>query len=108
MSREGQAENDCDTRETEEQYEIRLAEALEEHWQQWFEGMTLQVQQNADDGTTSTVLIGPVKDQPALHGLLAAVRDLNLTLLSVRRLKADSVSDDKGDQNGRQDNQSCD
>ncbi len=89
MSREGQAKDDRDTRETEERYEIRLAGALEEHWQQWFEGMTLQVQQNAEDGTTYTVLIGSVKDQPALHGLLAAVRDLNLTLISVRRVMLD-------------------
>jgi hypothetical protein len=27
-----------------------------------------------------------VADQPALHGLLIKIRDLNLTLLSVRRI----------------------
>jgi hypothetical protein len=31
----------------------------------------------------------PVADQAALHGLLAKVRDLNLPLLSVRRLDPD-------------------
>jgi hypothetical protein len=33
-----------------------------------------------------TVLVGPVADQAALHGLLAKVRDLGLPLLEVRRL----------------------
>ncbi len=35
------------------------------------------------DGTT--LLTGPVRDQAALHGLLAKVRDLGLRLLSVNR-----------------------
>jgi hypothetical protein len=34
-----------------------------------------------------TILTGPVADQAALHGLLIRIRDLNLTLLSVERLK---------------------
>ncbi len=35
---------------------------------------------------TCTLIAGPVIDQPALHGLLTIVRDLNLTLISVRRV----------------------
>jgi hypothetical protein len=30
---------------------------------------------------------GPVTDQVALHGLLVKIRDLNLPLLSVRRIQ---------------------
>jgi hypothetical protein len=33
-----------------------------------------------------TLLAGPVRDQAALHGLLARVRDLGLPLLSVKRI----------------------
>jgi hypothetical protein len=35
------------------------------------------------------VLVGPVADQAALHGLLAKIRDLGLELLEVRRLDPD-------------------
>jgi hypothetical protein len=38
----------------------------------------------ADDETR---LIGPVRDQAALHGLLAKIRDLGLTLVSVQVLE---------------------
>jgi len=37
-----------------------------------------------------TLLTGEVDDQAALHGLLSKVRDLQLTLISVYPLKADS------------------
>jgi len=40
-----------------------------------------------EDGTT--VLTGPVADQPALHGLLIKIRDLGLPLLSVNRVESD-------------------
>jgi hypothetical protein len=36
------------------------------------------------------VLFGRVADQAALHGLLAKIRDLNLTLISVARLETQS------------------
>jgi hypothetical protein len=35
-----------------------------------------------------TVIRGLLADQPALHGLLAKVRDLGLCLISVRRVDA--------------------
>ena len=31
-----------------------------------------------------TVIVGPVADQAALHGVLARIRDLGMPLLSVR------------------------
>jgi hypothetical protein len=65
-------------------YEIRVAGRLDTLWGEWFEGLTLSP---GEDG--STVLVGPVADQAALHGFLAQVRDLGLPLLSVNRLGSD-------------------
>ncbi len=59
-------------------YQLRVAEHLDDHWSAWFDGMTLS---HEDDGTT--VLRGTVIDQAELHGLLAKVRDLGATLISV-------------------------
>ena len=59
-------------------YEIRLKEHLDDHWSDRFEGLAVS---HLEDGTT--LLVGPVRDQAALHGLLGRVRDLGLTLLAV-------------------------
>ena len=59
-------------------YELRVAGRLDQHWSAWFGGLTLRPE---DDGSTS--LIGPVTDQAELHGLLAKIRDLGVTLISV-------------------------
>jgi hypothetical protein len=61
-------------------YQIRVKGILDEEWSDWFEGLTITPQ---DD---ETLLTGPVRDQAALHGLLARVRDLGLPLLSVKRV----------------------
>jgi predicted dithiol-disulfide oxidoreductase (DUF899 family) len=61
-------------------YEIRIAGVLDSRWAAWFDA--LQVSRQGDD----TSICGVLTDQPALHGLLAKVRDLGLTLISVRRL----------------------
>jgi len=67
-------------------YEIKIKGLLDEHWRQWFEGMELGNATNGETGQECTLLAGPIADQPALHGLLAKIRDLNLTLISVRRI----------------------
>ena len=79
-------------------YEIRVLGHLDPHWSTWFTGLTLTHQ---DDGTTS--LHGVVTDQAELHGLLAKVRDLGATLLSVtpddaahRSAAADAPADRPG------------
>lgn len=64
-------------------YEIRIAGRLSPEWADWFEGMTVTYA----DGVT--LLAGPVADQAALHGHLARVRDLALTLLSIRSCPPD-------------------
>jgi hypothetical protein len=63
-------------------YEIRIEGHLDDGWQDWFDGWTVTRQA---DGTT--LLSGPVPDQPALYGILRRVRDLGLPLISVTQLK---------------------
>jgi hypothetical protein len=62
-------------------YEIRIRERLDTWWVSRFDGFTIT---HEEDDTT--VLTGPVADQSALHGLLMKVRDLGLTLLSVKQV----------------------
>jgi hypothetical protein len=64
-------------------YELRVQGHLDESWSTWFGGMSLV---RTDDGTT--VLRGAVADQAALHGLIAKVRDLGTTLISVEVIDA--------------------
>ena len=59
-------------------YEIRLKGHLGSQWTDWFDGLTITLEENGD-----TLLTGPVIDQAALHGLLKKVRDLGLPLVSV-------------------------
>lgn len=62
---------------------------LDEGWSDWFDGLTINPQANGD-----MLLIGPVRDQAALHGLLVKVRDLGLVLVSVRRIDAASPAEE--------------
>ncbi len=67
-------------------YEIKVQGHLDPVWSQWLEGMTLTQCENEEGGGACTLIAGPVVDQPALHGLLAKIGSLNLTLISVRRI----------------------
>jgi hypothetical protein len=59
-------------------YQITVKEYLEDSWSAWFDGLTIT---HAQDG--STALTGVVRDPTALYGLIAKLRDLGLTLLTV-------------------------
>jgi hypothetical protein len=59
-------------------YEIRIKGHLGSQWTDWFEGLTITLEEDGD-----TLLTGLVIDQAALYGLLKKVRDLGLPLVSV-------------------------
>jgi hypothetical protein len=73
-------------------YQIKVQGNVDASWSEWFEGMEI-----ASAGASTalphasqpvTILTGPVADQAALRGVLCKLWDLNLTLISVRRLEA--------------------
>jgi hypothetical protein len=74
-------------------YRLRVSGHLDDRWSDWFGGLAVLRQ---TDGTT--VLLGPVVDQAALHGVIGRIRDLGLPLLSL-----DQVVDADGrtEQDGR-------
>ena len=67
---------------TAQHYEIRIKGHLDDRWIEWFEGLTITLEEDGD-----TLLTGPVTDQAALHGLLKKVRDLGMTLVSVNQVQ---------------------
>ena len=63
-------------------YQIRIKGHLDPQWTDWFEGLTITLEEDGD-----TLLTGPVVDQAALHGLLKKVRDLGMPLVSVNQVQ---------------------
>jgi len=74
-------------------YQIRIKGNLGREWTDWFEGLTITLE---EDGIT--LLTGPVVDQAALHGLLKKVRDLGMPLLSVCPVKPEPTTTPGTDQ----------
>jgi hypothetical protein len=64
-------------------YEIRIKGHLDDRRAVSFEGLTF-----TREGSGNTLLVGPVVDQAALHGLLRKVRDLGMPLISVIRVRS--------------------
>ena len=64
-------------------YEIRVKGQLDSQWSVWFDGLEVIPLENGE-----TLITGTIRDQSALHGILARVRNLGLPLLSVRRIEA--------------------
>lgn len=69
-------------------YEIKVKGHLEEHWADWLGGLSI-----THDSQGNSLLTGVVPDQAALHGILAQIRDLGLTLIS---LTPQSVEEQEG------------
>ena len=63
-------------------YQIKVSSHLDPKWTDWFDGFCIAPQANDE-----TLLTGAVEDQAALHSLLAKIRDLGMTLLSVNQIK---------------------
>lgn len=60
-------------------YEVEVAGQIHPGWFDFLEGWAITP---LSDGNTR--LCGPVVDQPALHGLFARIRDLNLKIISLQ------------------------
>ena len=60
-------------------YRIRVRGHLDGRWSDWLGELAIHLQ---EDGTT--MLVGALVDQAALHGVIARIRDLGLPLLSVK------------------------
>lgn len=63
-------------------YEIRVQGYLGKDAAIWFEDFEIDY---GSDG--ETILCGPVVDQAALHGILARIRDLGLTMVLIQQKK---------------------
>jgi hypothetical protein len=63
-------------------FEIHVKGQLESRWSEWLEGLEVKLLENGE-----MILFGPVVDQAALMGLLNKLSHLNLTLLSVNKVR---------------------
>lgn len=68
-------------------YEIRIRGYLDKNWSDRLAGMTI-IPCEEDAGYTITTLIGCLPDQAALFGVLNALYDMRLPLLTVECLEA--------------------
>lgn len=75
-------------------YQIRVKSHLGSDWADWFEGLTITLEDNGD-----TLLTGPVVDQAALHGLLKKVRDLGMPLVSINPVQFNETQLEKSSKN---------
>ena len=63
-------------------YHIRIQGHLGPEWTDWFDGLSITLEDNGE-----TLLTGPVVDLVLLFGLLRKVRDLGMLLISVNRVE---------------------
>jgi hypothetical protein len=68
------------------EYQIRVNGILDSSWSDWFDGFRITI--HGDE----TVLDGKVADQSALHGVLAKINELGLSLISVTQVSALGLS----------------
>ena len=63
-------------------YQIKVQANLDDRWSDWFDGLTVVVEDESADIPPVTILTGRM-DQSALRGILNKIWDLNLTLISI-------------------------
>jgi hypothetical protein len=61
-------------------YELEVEGNLSPRWFDWLDGWEITPLPNGN-----TLLSGCVRDQPALHGLFAHIRDLNFKIVSLKK-----------------------
>ena len=59
--------------------EVRVRGVIAESWWDWFDGLVI-----TESAPDETILRGQLRDQVALYGLLAKLRDLRFQLVSVQ------------------------
>ncbi len=64
------------------EYQIEIGGTLGSLHSEWLEGMTMR-----SEGAM-TIITGSIPDQPALHGILARIRDLGMPLISIKRINS--------------------
>jgi hypothetical protein len=77
-------------------YEIVIQGELDPSWEQWFSGLSVTLSSARGQSPTTTIA-GPVVDQAALRGMLCKLWDLNMTLLSLRRMETDGKKEEDHD-----------
>ena len=76
-------------------YKIKIKGYLEGHWADWLGGLQI-----THDPQGISLLTGIVPDQAALHGILAQIRDLGLTLISITPKGMEGGIQNGEDENG--------
>ena len=75
-------------------YRIILRGRLNQRFESAFEGMALE------SGPNQTVLVGDVRDQAQLYGLLDRLRDFGIELIAVESAGASDISCEHGPSSG--------
>ncbi len=66
-------------------YHIRVKETLDRQYDNWLDDLKVVPQGNGE-----TLLIGNFPDQPALRGFLDQLWNLNITVITVKRIENDN------------------
>jgi hypothetical protein len=67
-------------------YQIRVQGRLDEHWSDWFNGMTIVCENERGDPPITTLTVAAA-DQAKLRGILSKIWDLNLAVISVAQIE---------------------
>jgi len=62
-------------------YQIRLKGILDPSWSDWFDNFSITTQED------ETLLVGPVSDQAALHGILTKINGLGLAITAIMQVE---------------------